>query len=146
MRAFKSLKTGVRDPTPLAIVDAFSDGPFTGNPAGVCVLATPAPERSMASVAAEVGASETAFLSPGDDGWRLAGSRPRSRSTCAGTGRWRARVCCSEAGTVRFRTRSGLLHASNLESSENALDFPRVATREAAADPAIAAALGQTPS
>lgn len=31
---------------PIVQVDAFTDRPFRGNPAGVCVLAAPAPEVS----------------------------------------------------------------------------------------------------
>ena len=33
-------------------VDAFTDKPFAGNPAGVCVLPEPAGDRSMQKVAA----------------------------------------------------------------------------------------------
>lgn len=53
--------------TPLYQVDAFTDRPFTGNPAGVCVLdqapAGPAGEAWQQQVAAEVNVSETAFVS-----------------------------------------------------------------------------------
>lgn len=44
------------------IVDAFTDEPFKGNPAGVCILEQPISERLMQSVAAELNLSETAFL------------------------------------------------------------------------------------
>jgi len=42
-------------------VDAFTDRRFAGNPAAVCVLAEPAADRWMQSVAAEMNLSETAF-------------------------------------------------------------------------------------
>jgi PhzF family phenazine biosynthesis protein len=44
------------------IVDSFTDKPFKGNPAGVCVLKEPIPEEKMQSIAAELGLSETAFI------------------------------------------------------------------------------------
>ncbi len=42
-------------------VDSFTDRPFAGNPAAVCVLAAPADPRWMQDVAAEMNLSETAF-------------------------------------------------------------------------------------
>lgn len=44
------------------IVDTFSNKPFHGNPAGVCVLPGPVDERWMQLVAREIGVSETAFV------------------------------------------------------------------------------------
>src|SRR5207244_6527692 len=52
-------------------VDAFTDRPFTGNPAGVCILQEPANEQWMRNVAAEMNLSETAFLYPQADGYQL---------------------------------------------------------------------------
>lgn len=43
-------------------VDAFTDQPFKGNPAAVCILPAPADETWMQNVAAEMNLSETAFL------------------------------------------------------------------------------------
>jgi PhzF family phenazine biosynthesis protein len=43
-------------------VDAFTDRPFAGNPAAVCVLAAPASDHWMQAVAREMNLSETAFL------------------------------------------------------------------------------------
>lgn len=52
-------------------VDAFTDRPFAGNPAGVCVLAEAAEAGWMQAVAAEMNLSETAFLYPVADGYHL---------------------------------------------------------------------------
>lgn len=46
------------------IVDSFTDKPFKGNPAGVCLTQTPLSERIMQSIAKELGFSETTFVSP----------------------------------------------------------------------------------
>ena len=52
-------------------VDAFTDTPFRGNPAAVCVLPTPRDERWMQEVAREMNLSETAFLHGESDGFGL---------------------------------------------------------------------------
>ena len=45
-------------------VDAFTNRPFAGNPAAVCVLDAPADVAWMRAVAGEMNLSETAFLHP----------------------------------------------------------------------------------
>ncbi|HEY9831554.1 MAG TPA: PhzF family phenazine biosynthesis protein, partial [Stenomitos sp.] len=52
-------------------VDAFTDTPFAGNPAAVCVLPSPQDEDWMQNVAREMNLSETAFLVRQDDGFHL---------------------------------------------------------------------------
>ncbi len=47
-------------------VDAFTDRPFAGNPAGVCILDRPRSDAWMQHVAREMNLSETAFLLPLD--------------------------------------------------------------------------------
>lgn len=49
------------------LVDAFAETPFTGNPAGVVLDADSLDDRQMQAIAAEVNASETAFLSGTND-------------------------------------------------------------------------------
>jgi PhzF family phenazine biosynthesis protein len=44
------------------LVDSFTDQPFKGNPAGVCVLKQKLTNEQMQSIAKELGLSETAFL------------------------------------------------------------------------------------
>lgn len=41
-------------PQPFVVVDAFTDRPFAGNPAAVCVLEGPADEAWMRNVAREM--------------------------------------------------------------------------------------------
>src|SRR5690349_21323461 len=52
-------------------VDSFTSKPFSGNPAGVCVLPGPAEATWMQAVAAEMNLSETAFLHREGSGFRL---------------------------------------------------------------------------
>ncbi len=73
-------------------VDAFTDKPFAGNPAAVCILDKAADATWMQNVAAEMNLSETAFLVPCDDGWDLrwftptavVGRRPSGKSRLLG--------------------------------------------------------------
>ncbi len=84
-------------------VDAFTDTPFAGNPAAVCVLPEARDERWMQAVAREMNLSETAFLRKDEGGYRCGGSRPRWRWTSAGTRRSRARTPCGRTGSWRRR-------------------------------------------
>src|SRR5262245_18736740 len=52
-------------------VDAFTDTPFAGNPAAVCVLPEPREAQWMQHVAREMNLSETAFLCRRTDGFDL---------------------------------------------------------------------------
>ena len=56
---------------PIVQVDAFTDKPFTGNPAAVCILPGPCDDAWMQQVALEMNLSETAFLVREDGGYGL---------------------------------------------------------------------------
>ena len=57
---------------PIFIVDAFTERPFSGNPAAVCLLPPGAgaclDDSSFRAIAAEMNLSETAFVEPLDAG------------------------------------------------------------------------------
>ena len=52
----------------LTVVDAFTERPFTGNPAAVCVVGSFPDDRPMQDIARQMNLSETAFLVPRPDG------------------------------------------------------------------------------
>ncbi len=56
---------------PIFQVDAFTRGPFTGNPAAVCILTDPVTEEAMQKIAMENNLAETAFITRGKDEWLL---------------------------------------------------------------------------
>ena len=56
-------------------IAAFAHNNEGGNPAGVVLSDEMPGEDAMLQAAAEVGFSETAFLVPVDDGWRVALTR-----------------------------------------------------------------------
>ncbi|UCB60952.1 MAG: PhzF family phenazine biosynthesis isomerase [Candidatus Bathyarchaeota archaeon] len=47
---------------PFYVIDAFTNKPFTGNPAAVCIIKKQYEDRVLQSIAAEFNLSETAFL------------------------------------------------------------------------------------
>jgi len=58
-------------PKPIYQVDAFTSEPFKGNPAGVCILENDMPEEWMQNVAMEMNLSETAFIVPEKNFFRI---------------------------------------------------------------------------
>lgn len=54
------------------IVDSFTDTPFKGNPAGVCIIGSQLSDERMLHIAQELNLSETAFLSPLESGGAFA--------------------------------------------------------------------------
>src|SRR5437899_7254965 len=58
-------------PLRITQVDAFTNRPFSGKPAAVCILPKPAQPAWMLDVAREMNLAETAFLVPQRDGYDL---------------------------------------------------------------------------
>jgi predicted PhzF superfamily epimerase YddE/YHI9 len=137
-------------PLPIYQVDAFAEEPFSGNPAGVCVLPAPAEVRWMQSVAREMNLSETAFLHLEADGWRLRWFTPTVEVRLCGHATLASAHTLWETGraradqALRFYTLSGLLLASRQES-EIWLDFPAKPARAAKPPAGLAGALGTEP-
>ncbi|MEH2378549.1 MAG: PhzF family phenazine biosynthesis protein [Nostoc sp.] len=128
-------------------VDAFTNTPFAGNPAAVCVLATPQEERWMQNVAQEMNLSETAFLVRQDDGFNLRWFTPTVEvPLCGHATLASAYVLWSEGHlspdeVARFYTKSGVLIAK-LQGEWIELDFPVNHSQATIAPPELNAALG----
>jgi len=134
-------------PAHIVQVDAFTDRPFAGNPAAVCVLAEPRPDAWMRDVAREMNLSETAFLHPEDGGFRLRWFTPAVEVALCGHATVASAHVLWEDGHLpagqqaRFHTLSGRLLADR-RGEWIELDFPaKIAT---AVEPprAMLAALG----
>ncbi len=71
-------------------VDAFTTEPFTGNPAGVCILSETIPESDMLKIAKELNLPETAFLHKNDGGYNLRWFtlNPKQKLNFVATQRW----------------------------------------------------------
>jgi predicted PhzF superfamily epimerase YddE/YHI9 len=121
-------------PIRIVTVDAFTDVPFAGNPAAVCVLPEPRPEEWMRNVAREMNLSETAFLLPNEDGFHLRWLTPAVEVDLCGHATVASAHVLWQDGHLpdgrqaRFHTRSGLLLADR-RGEWIELDFPiKIAT------------------
>jgi PhzF family phenazine biosynthesis protein len=110
-------------------VDAFSDRPFGGNPAAVCLVETARDAGWMQHLALEMNLSETAFLEPRGDHWSLRWFTPGAEvDLCGHATLASAHVLWTEGlaspdEPLAFETRSGRLGAErNGDLIE--LDFP----------------------
>lgn len=128
-------------------IDAFTDRPFAGNPAAVCLLAEPRNDAWLQAVAAEMNLSETAFLVPMPDGFNLRWFTPTVEVDLCGHATlasahflWETRQLRT-VEVARFRTRSGLLTASR-RGDWIELDFPAKPAVPAAAPADLLEALG----
>jgi PhzF family phenazine biosynthesis protein len=132
-------------------VDSFTDRPFAGNPAGVCILPGPAHEDWMQAVAREMNLSEIAFLHPEGDGYRLRWFTPAVEVPLCGHATLASAHILWETGLLppdqdaRFLTLSGPLTARKQDDWIH-LDFPANPAREVEPPARLAEALGITPT
>jgi PhzF family phenazine biosynthesis protein len=110
-------------------VDAFTNTPFKGNPAAVCVMPQAGEEGWMQNLATEMNLSETAFLVQQDDGYNLRWFTPAVEVDLCGHATLASAHILWETGLLaadeqaRFFTRSGLLTAER-QGDWIQLDFP----------------------
>ncbi|WP_030770967.1 MULTISPECIES: PhzF family phenazine biosynthesis protein [unclassified Streptomyces] len=151
----------------IQIVDAFTSSPFTGNPAGVCLLpAGPWPDDTwLGRLAAELNHPETAFALPLPAGaeadWEIRWFTPLVEADLCGhatlaTVHTLRREGLLSGGTVRFLSRSGDLLTAWAEGAEGpegdeaedgkiTLDFPAAPATEVPIPAGLADALGVRP-
>lgn len=131
-------------------VDAFTDEPFRGNPAGVCILPGPGDASWMQNVAREMNVAETAFLHPGTDGFHLRWFTPMVEVELCGHATLASAHILWETGILdpseqaRFHTASGLLTADRT-AHDIELDFPATPAVRTDAPPGLCDALGIVP-
>ena len=110
-------------------VDAFTDQPFKGNPACVCVLDQAHPDSWMQSLAQEMNLSETAFVLTCENGFDLRWFTPKKEvSLCGHATLATAHILWEDqyltpTEEARFNTQSGLLTAKK-DGAWIELDFP----------------------
>ncbi len=127
---------------PITQVDAFTDRPFAGNPAAVCVLSQPVEDTWMQAVAAEMNLSETAFVRRTGPGTKfsLRWFTPRKEVDLCGHATLATAHVLWEQGHIprsepaQFETRSGLLTAVRGPGGIE-LDFPAEPVAEEVKDP-----------
>src|SRR5579864_9186812 len=114
---------------PLYQIDAFADGPFTGNPAAVCPLDAWLPADVMQAIAAENNLSETAFFAPEGEGYRLRWFTPTTEVDLCGhatlaSGFVVFRWLRPELNRVAFATQQAGVLTVMRDDDRLALDFP----------------------
>ena len=131
-------------------VDAFTDRPFRGNPAAVCLLDSARSAEWMQAVAMEMNLSETAFLTPRDEGWDLRWFTPAVEVDLCGHATlasahalWETGMLAA-GGVARFHTRSGVLTCLQRDSWIE-MDFPATVDEEIEPPEGLADALGLLP-
>jgi PhzF family phenazine biosynthesis protein len=131
-------------------VDAFTNRPYTGNPAAVCILSEPPASWWLQDVAREMNLSETAFLIKHEEGYDLRWFTPNKEVDLCGHATLASAHVLWEDGHVpgdaeiRFHTKSGELTARR-DGDWIELDFPADPAIEAPAPEVLAAALGVAP-
>ena len=135
---------------PVFQVDAFTREPYRGNPAAVCLLSGPAPDDWMQAVAREMNLSETAFLHPERDGYRLRWFTPVTEVDLCGHATLASAHVLWEQGyhptatSIRFYTRSGLLTVTPTAGLME-MDFPATPAESVTPPEGLTAALGLHP-
>ena len=116
------------------IVDAFTDKPFAGNPAAVCVMDKWPSEVSMMKLAMENNLSETAFIVKEEEGYHLRWFTPGKEVELCG----HATLASSyvilnfvepESSSVSFNTMSGVLTVKR-SGDLYEMDFPTYELKE----------------
>ncbi|GGS48664.1 PhzF family phenazine biosynthesis protein [Streptomyces griseoviridis] len=138
----------------IRIVDAFTDRPFAGNPAGVLLLDAFPDDGLLQRVALEVNHAETAFAhrlpEGGDADWALRWFTPVTEVALCGHATLATahvlHTTGAHEGPVRFATRGGVLVATpDAADGSITLDFPTAPLTPAEAPAGLAEALGTEP-
>jgi len=110
-------------------VDSFTDKPFKGNPAGVCLLEKERPDSWMQDVAMEMNLSETAFLLKIKKGFNLRWFTPKIEVSLCGHATlasahilWEEKILNKEEPAI-FNTKSGELTCKKI-GDWIAMEFP----------------------
>ncbi|RMH16898.1 MAG: PhzF family phenazine biosynthesis protein [Acidobacteria bacterium] len=136
-------------PIEIVQIDAFTDVPFRGNPAAVCLLDEPQEAAWMQEVAREMNLSETAFLLRRDDGgFDLRWFTPAVEVELCGHATLAAAHFLWQDGYLgtdaeaRFHTASGWLSARLGDGGWIVMDFPAEPPRACEPPAGLLAALG----
>src|SRR5947208_11080238 len=132
-------------------VDAFTEKPFSGNPAAVCIMDELQGESWMQNVAREMNLSETAFLHKQAEGYNLRWFTPAVEVELCGHATlasahvlWELELV-SLTDPIDFHTLSGVL-TTRLRANRIEMDFPAEPPAEAPAPPGLVQALGVEPA
>jgi len=126
---------------PIFHVDAFAEGPFSGNPAAVCLLDSWLDDGWLRKVAAENNLFATAFLVPNGDGYQLRWFTTRCEIRLCGHATLAAgfvvlEILHPDRQTAHFETRHGANLTVRKDGELFAMDFPALLPKRPATRPA----------
>ena len=135
---------------PIYQVDAFTVGPFSGNPAAVCPLDAWLDDATMQSIAAENNLSETAFIVAREQVYDLRWFTPAVEVDLCGHATLAAGYVVlnhlqPDLDSVAFETISGKLTVTR-EGELLSMDFPARSPTPGVVWEALSEALGEAPS
>ena len=135
---------------PIYQVDAFTLGPFTGNPAAVCPLDHWIDDDTMQRIAAENNLAETAFIVAREGGYDLRWFTPTVEVDLCGHATLAAGYVVLnhlrvDLNSVAFETISGQLVVSR-EGDRLVMDFPSRPPKPSSVSKELSDALGKRPS
>ena len=131
------------------VVDAFTDRPFSGNPAAVVPLDDWKDDSWLQNVAMEMNLAETAYLVRNSQGYDLRWFTPTTEVDLCGHATIASALVLTHLGRladgteVVFSTRSGLLGAKR-KGSQIQLDFPLLSVEPCDSIPSLLESLGVT--
>ena len=132
---------------PLFQVDAFTDQPFAGNPAAVCVLDSEEEGAWLQAVATELRMPATAFVVPAEGEWRLRWFTAETELELCGHGTLAAAHVLWETGmsdpgtSIAFQTPAGEIRATR-EGGSIFVALAAGAVEETAPPPGLLEAVG----
>ncbi|MBO0998740.1 PhzF family phenazine biosynthesis protein [Bacillus sp. SD075] len=135
----------------LTIINTFTDQPFKGNPAAVCLLTGESDSEWMQRVAKEINIPVTAFINRHKDEWQLRWFTPSIEIPICGHGTLASSFFLWEKGyvprdeTIVYQTKSGLFTAKFVDGMVQ-LEFPSLIEQEIAAPELLIKALGVVPA
>jgi len=135
----------------LLIVDAFTEQPFAGNPAAICLPGAPQATEWMQSVAGEMNLSETAFVWTLEGGFELRWFTPVTEVDLCGHATlasahalWSEKLMPADE-PIRFHTKNGMLTCTR-RGDLIELDFPATTAQPAEPPEGLLESLGVKPT
>lgn len=135
----------------LFTVDSFTDTPFSGNPAGVCVLEKELSETLYHQIAREINHSETAFVVRHTDRYKIRWFTPSTEVNLCGHATLAAALVLYQyqysdtKSEIIFDSKSGILLAKNAKDKIE-LDFPQMFVKEVQSNEVLEEAFGIRPT
>jgi PhzF family phenazine biosynthesis protein len=132
-------------------VDSFTDKPFTGNPAGVCILENDYSDELYQQIAREINYSETAFLIRENDSFRIRWFTPKTEVDLCGHATLAAAHVlyeyqyCDSSLEIRFDSKSGGLIAKKI-GDKIELNFPQLFVDKTESNEILEKAFGIRPT